>query len=314
MQKNMKSLINRWNNGVMYITNNLTASDYSSFWSYIISINEHNLDVNEYIFETSKVSGEILDICIDFKYTNSKVKAAKTLLYSKFIATKVVKDVIRAFDRAIEDIQENKTSNPLFYFDSLHDSNLIAIINLLGIDYTSFLPFATSLFFELREDDVNGKMFVRVYLDEEELDVNIMARSDRSDNTNEQHHKHPKYYQKQLYDEPDQESSYYYYLKRYLLRRVFTEDVESYCDKSMDDIIFMEFNIREHSVKRDRLFLISVILCSTFFISLAFMLGFCIYSRVKRTQRMTIDSDGFLTERKFKVRHARFVDEDDLHA
>ena len=69
----------------------------------MLIIYEHNLDVNANIFGTGKVSGDLLDVCVNLKYTLKNSKTSYKSLASQFIGSELVKDIIQAFENAVED-------------------------------------------------------------------------------------------------------------------------------------------------------------------------------------------------------------------
>lgn len=151
----------------------------------------------------------------------------------QFYASKLMKDIIKAFDQAVKDndrpLGSDNYPRILYYYDSCHDTNILALMAVLGIEYNDIIDFSASLFFELHEDDLNEELFVKVFLDEEELDIILtdklekQAPNERAANIHPQHGSvTPKI------DQIDKNSSSYNYLKRYLLRRVLSEDIDTY--------------------------------------------------------------------------------------
>mmetsp|Transcript_6933 Transcript_6933/g.6095 ORF Transcript_6933/g.6095 Transcript_6933/m.6095 type:complete len:170 (+) Transcript_6933:751-1260(+) len=168
--------------------------------------------------------------------TKLKEYSTKTTVLWRLQSSELLKDIIHAFDDTIDnhnnDHESSASDRIVYYFDSGHDTNLLALLRALGIDQLEHLPFSSSLFFELHEDDINQKFFVKVFLNDKELDMNVFEdNSILEDNSSDPPQKELEmnsFLKEPKIDEPDQDSSYYFYLKRYLLRRVLTEDVESY--------------------------------------------------------------------------------------
>ena len=312
MKGEIQKVINNFDKFIMQWSqqhySNLSNYQYVDFCKYLVAIEEHNLNVRNEISDT-KISGEILDICIDYVYVLQKARTTKNLMYSKFVASQLTRDIINAFDNAMDDLKTNTTNHPIFYFDSWHDDNIIAVLNLFGINYQTIIPFAGSLFIELHEDDSSGTIFVKLYFDEEELDINIMAHSDYKDN-NVVHHSHSKSYTPQLFDEPDKDSSYYYYLKRYLLRRVFVENVTSYWDKSFDDSIFLEYG-NHNEAFQNKIFFLLIIASCLFVFAVAVVICLWVCFTKKRNVDASTSTQDVLTAQKLQGDHHVFVDEED---
>ena len=269
-------------------------------------MNEHKLQLNENIFGNTKVLGKILDTCIEYQYTENQAKYAKTLIQSKFLGSELIKNILNAFDTSVNDVKENKTRNPLFYYYSLHDENLIAVMNLLGIDYGTIIPFASSLFFELREDDTDGKLFVRVYFDDIQLDINVMARENLDSHDNKPPAKSSKYYQNQPYDQIDEESSYYSSIKDYLLNRIFIEDVSSYCDRSIEELVLTGYNTKQHSTSNNEFLMISMFLSLIFVILIITLYAF---SRLILPKAHSSQDKNSLPNAQSSFQHQVFMDE-----
>jgi hypothetical protein len=101
---------------------------------------------------------------------------------------------------------------------------------ILGIEYDKILPPSASLFFELHEDDITQKLFTKIFLDNDELEI-VLA--DKLKPQEKDQIALPKYsveraLENESLDEADIDSSFYNYLKRYLLRRVLSEEVSEY--------------------------------------------------------------------------------------
>lgn len=129
--------------------------------------------------------------------------------------------------------------------DSAHDLNLLSLLAVIGTEYNKTIEFASSLLFELHEDDITSQYFVKVFLDDIELDINVLDHmGDKKDTDSGEMDDANGYLNnttsKIFIEQPDTDSSLYYYLKRYLLRRVLTEDVENYCSKQPEDLNYVD--------------------------------------------------------------------------
>jgi hypothetical protein len=101
---------------------------------------------------------------------------------------------------------------------------------ILGIEYDKILPPSASLFFELHEDDITQKLFTKIYLDNDELEIVLADKLKPQEKDQITHPKHSveRALENESLDEADIDSSFYNYLKRYLLRRVLSEEVSEY--------------------------------------------------------------------------------------
>jgi hypothetical protein len=166
----------------------------------------------------------------------------------------LLKSIILAFDDVAKDQDDLPAGRTLFYFDSGHDTNILPLMKAIEIDYPYLLPFNTSLFFELHEDDVNKKLFVKVFLDDIELDIHKLDRAVVKENNINQSKQDSETSKAKFLaksnpeiDEPNHESSFYFYLKRNLMRRMLSENVESYCNKRIEDLGY--FNLKKYEVE-----------------------------------------------------------------
>lgn len=196
----------------------------------MISVSEHNLKLNPSLFNNDYSHDKIISLCQDYQLEMLKDITTRPTLLWRILSSEFLKDIIHAFDKVANNMNNLKNDRVKFYLDSGHDTNLLPLLRALGIDYPKPIPFGSSLFFELHEDDINSELFVKVYLNDLELDVNVLEQIDLS--PQEVIPKDTKLNnlptEEDGYDEPDKDSSLYYYLKRFLLRRVLAEDVDTY--------------------------------------------------------------------------------------
>lgn len=262
----------------------LRERDYSSFWEYLWVAHEHELELNRTIFSNTNQTRNLYNSWMELKYSELKARTSKSPIYSRFTASELIKDIIHSFDKRI---QNNKTK---FFFDSCHDDQIFAIMYILGIDYGTTIPFAASLFIELHEDDINGKKFVKVYIDGEELDINLMSHYHIGfTNQDDKDSVMPKNFQNkgQNIDEPDEDSSFYYYLKRYLLRKVFAESPLVYWDKTHGEMVFLELDFpSDMSSSAQSIFVITIVLWSiaVFALSVIMMIWLCSKLKGSKTE------------------------------
>lgn len=221
---------------------------------------EHNLKLNRKIFNDTASNQKLFKTCKEYARLDAVQFSNKSRLVWQFVASEQVKDILKAFDE-VADAQRgaHKDRGTIFYFDSCHDINLLALMSALGIDYPDIIRFGSSLFFELHEDDVSQKLFVKVFLDEIELDINVVDHCDGREAPTGTH-LHPLAGNTDGLDEADEDSSIYYYLKRYLLRRVFNENVASFCDKTIEEMIFVEHIISKSSTDSKHILMLSLVL------------------------------------------------------
>lgn len=159
----------------------ITQADYWDFCGYLISVTEHHLKLNPSLFNNDYSHDRIISLCKEFELNHIKDATTRSTMLWRLLSSEFLKDIIHAFDEVAKNIDHLQSDRILYYFDSGHDVNLIPILRALGTDYPNHIPFATSLFFELHEDDINSELFVKVFLDDLELDINVQDQLDSQD-------------------------------------------------------------------------------------------------------------------------------------
>lgn len=209
-----------------------------------MSIVQHDLKLNPSLFNNDYSHDKIISLCQNYQLKGLKEMSTRSPLLWRILSSDFLKDIIHAFDEVGWDAGNLKKDRVLYYFDSGHDTNLLPVLRALGTDLQQPVPFASSLFFELHEDDINSELFVKVYFNDIEIDVNILEQNDLSSSQPSDEETTEKLVMKseesEEYDEPDEDSSIYYNFKRFVLRRVLSEDVESYCGMKLDDVTTIE--------------------------------------------------------------------------
>ena len=131
-------------------------------------------------------------------------------------------------------------------------NNIVSLLKALGVNTSYNIPDASSLFFELHEDEISRKDFIKVYIDNNELDISNKERKgdmkiykpfaqvydDKNFKNNETHlsgnhqFKLPSSELKDLgdnkYDEPDDDSLRYDYFKRSMTSKIIAQSIPSF--------------------------------------------------------------------------------------
>lgn len=242
----------------------------------MICADGHNLKFKDHLFDKDYSKDKLLGICKQYELESLGQLAAKSTLIWQLYASELMKKIIKTFDNVANNQDNLQTKRTLFYFDSCHDTNILALMKVLGIDYPNIIPFASSLFFELHEDDLSNKLFVKVYFNNEELDINVIEHPEATNAliANVTDTKLLKS------DEPDQDSSFYFYLKRFLHRRVLSEPVDTYCSKTPEEMIFVEKSIKASGADSNTLLLLIVFIS----IFMTFSIGVFVILYISRCQ------------------------------
>jgi hypothetical protein len=223
----------------------VNSEDNKYLCEYIGCAKSHLLEFDLIIFEEPHTEEKIFQTWREYNSLNLKDVWYQNSMVWQLYASKLMKDIIRALDQAVKDNDKTKNSDNysriLYYYDSWHDTNILALIAVLGIEYNDIIDFSSSLFFELHQDDLNEELFVKVFLDDEELDIILTDKLEKHLLNVKGRSIHPQHSSLvPMIDQIDRNSSSYNYLKRYLLRRVLSEEVDTYCDKRIEDLEYIE--------------------------------------------------------------------------
>ena len=123
--KNLKLQIENWTNYHFPIDPN----EIKGFWKEIMCLAEHNVTFNSTIFENNF---DIIQTCKDYMFVINKHLSAKNQLVSLLLANELLKDILIAINSTANQIYHNEDPQIVYYFDSLHDTNILAILNRIG--------------------------------------------------------------------------------------------------------------------------------------------------------------------------------------
>ena len=114
---------------------------------------------------------EIVDLWIKYSYEKRRHITAGNEIISLLYWNEQLKYILNAINTAASQYQLGTNIDPIFYFDSCHDSNIYAIMIHIGNKERVPTKFGSSLFFELHEDDLTHKLYVKIYFDNDQLPI-----------------------------------------------------------------------------------------------------------------------------------------------
>ena len=121
----LKSQIENWTNYHFPIAPN----GIKGFWEEITCLSEHNVTFSSTIFGNNY---DIIQTCKDYIFEISKHLSAKNQLVSLLLTNELFKDILIAINSTANQIYHNEDPQIVYYFDSLHDINILAILNRIG--------------------------------------------------------------------------------------------------------------------------------------------------------------------------------------
>ena len=121
----------------------MNPNEIKGFWEEIMCLNEHNVTFNPTIFGNNY---DIIQTCKEYILEISQHLSAKNQLVSLLLTNELFKDILIAINSTANQIYHNEDPQIVYYFDSLHDINILAILNRIGNFGKYPVDFGTSLY------------------------------------------------------------------------------------------------------------------------------------------------------------------------